>query len=111
MQAFQEATSMEEIDQFLEENSLAFLYLYRDDCSICHALAPQVKRLLEDYSQIEVRQINTDTVTETAGRFNIFTVPVLLLFADGKEVLRKARFVQMTELDRQLEKITAAYTA
>lgn len=110
MQAFKEPTNMEEIDHFLEEQPLAFLYIYRDNCSVCHALMPQVKRVLEDYPEIQVRQVNADTVPEIAGRFSIFTVPVLLLFADGKEVLRKARFVQMAELENQLGKITEAYS-
>lgn len=60
---------------------------------------------MENYPQIELGHIEVNEVPEVAGRFSIFTVPVLILFVDGKEYLREARIVQMDQFDEKVSKI------
>ncbi|MFS0578868.1 hypothetical protein [Brevibacillus sp. 179-C9.3 HS] len=38
-----------------------------------------------------------------SGEFLVFTAPTILLFADGKEVFRQARFISFDELERVLK--------
>jgi len=35
----------------------------------------------------------------------VFTAPVALFFVNGKEYIRKARFIPVSELDRELQRI------
>jgi len=105
MREFKELTNMEAIESFIEENSLAFLFISRPDCSVCHGLFPQVQALMENYPRIATAHINAETPKEIAGRFSIFTVPVLLLFVDGREYLREARIVHMDLFEEKLKKI------
>lgn len=105
MRKFKELNSVEEIDTFLEENKLAFLYISREDCTVCHALLPKVQALLEEYPKIIPGHINSDQVEEVAGKFSIFTVPVLLLFFEGREYVREARIIHMDLLKEKLDKI------
>ena len=105
MREFQELYSMEEIDDFIESNTLAFLFISRTNCSVCHALLPKVQILMEDYPQIKTAHINVDNVEAVAGRFSIFAIPVLLLFVEGKEYIREARIVHMDLLEEKLDKI------
>ena len=75
------------------------------NCSVCHGLLPQIENILSNYPKIIARQVNASNVTEIAGRFNIFTAPVLLLFVDGKEYIREARFVQTELLNDKIARI------
>ena len=109
MKGFPEASSMEEIGQFTRTHTFSFLYLYRDDCSVCHAVQPQAASVLREFPQIHSMQANVSQLPLIAGEYSIFTVPVLLLFVDGKEVMRFARLVEMEKLHRQLQRITEAY--
>ncbi|MGP4079698.1 thioredoxin family protein [Pseudalkalibacillus sp. R45] len=97
--------STEEVDQFLEVNRLSFIYISRTNCSVCHALLPKVKEMMTQYPEIRLAHVNVDDVEEIAGHLSIFTVPVLLLYVEGKEIIREARFVQMDQLDDKISRI------
>jgi thioredoxin-like negative regulator of GroEL len=107
MREFTELTSISQADTFIAENQLAFLYISRNNCSVCHALLPQVKKLMDKFPDIQLGHIVADNVEEVAGRFSVFTVPVLLLFAEGKEYVREARIVHMDKLEEKIERIYA----
>jgi thiol-disulfide isomerase/thioredoxin len=105
MRQFTELTSVEEIDEFIDANILTFLYISRPDCSVCHGLMPQVQQLMTKYPKIQLGHIDVKVVEAVAGRFSIFTVPVLLLFVEGKEYIREARIVHMDLLEDKMDKI------
>lgn len=100
-----ELTSIEETEHVLHNHSLVFLYITQPNCSVCHGLQPQIERILQKYPHIYSYRIDASNVTEVAGRFNIFTAPVLLLFVNGKEYIREARIVQTGLLDDKISKI------
>lgn len=97
--------SIDEVTQFIESNELAFLYISQENCSVCHALLPQVQTLLIDYPKIKLAQVDAIKVPAVAGEFSVFTVPVLLLFIEGKEYIREARIVHLELLDKKINKI------
>ena len=105
MKEFKQLTSMNDIDQFIEQNQLSFIYISRPGCSVCHGLLPQVQSLMEKYPRIQLGHVDAEEVEAIAGRFSIFTVPVLLLFVDGKEYVREARIVHMDQFDEKINKI------
>lgn len=105
MRKFKLLHSVDEVDQFIQQYELSFIYVSRSDCSVCHALLPQVQTLMEKYPDIHLGQVDADDVPDIAGRFSIFTVPVLLLFFEGKEYIREARIVHMDHFDEKVNKI------
>ncbi|WP_232233723.1 thioredoxin family protein [Bacillus sp. J33] len=68
-------------------------------------MLPQVEEVLKEYPQIEAGLVNADKVTEIAGFLMAFTVPVVVLYLDGREVLREARFVPVEKLRKDLKRI------
>lgn len=103
--SFMQLTTLSEVERFICDHQLAFLYISRPDCSVCHGLLPQVKDMMTEFPQIKLGHINADEIPEIAGRFSIFTVPVLLLFVDGKEHLREARIVHMNLFKEKIKQI------
>src|SRR5699024_11721775 len=73
-------------------------------CSVCHGLLPQIKQLMGDFPEIQLGHVDASEVEKVAGRFHIFTVPVLLLFVEGKESIREARIVHMRSEERRVGK-------
>jgi len=104
-QSFKDLMTIEEVDQFIENNTLAFLYISKTNCSVCHGLLPQVKQMMENYPKIKTAHINTDDIPKIAGKFSIFAVPVLLLFVEGKEYIREARIVHMDLFKEKVDNI------
>ncbi|NOU94708.1 thioredoxin [Paenibacillus sp. LMG 31456] len=105
MREFELLTSIESANEFIQHHKLSFLYITSTECSVCHALQPQVQKLMMKYPEIQLGTLNAQEVKEVVGSFSIFTVPVLLLFVEGKESIREARIVHMDLLDEKLSKI------
>lgn len=105
MREFNQLATMNEIETFINENKLSLLYISRPNCSVCHGLLPQVQSLMNHYPNIHLGHINADDVKAVAGRFSVFTVPVLLLFVDGKEYVREARIVHLDQWNEKINKI------
>lgn len=64
---------------------------------------------MEDFPDIQLAVVNTEEVEEIAGYLSVFTVPVLILFMDGKEMLREARIVHLDEFQIKVSKIHNGY--
>ncbi|AWM15913.1 thioredoxin family protein [Bacillus inaquosorum] len=101
--------SLDSIENFIKQHQFSFLYISRPGCTVCHAVLPQLRILLEQFPNIKLGYINADDVEEVAGRFSVFTVPVLLLFIDGTEFLREARFVHFEQLEERLKRVYQLY--
>lgn len=56
-------------------------------CGPCLAIAPVIEKLATDYEgRVKVVKLDTDANQATATRFNIRSIPTILLFKDGKVV-------------------------
>ncbi|KAB7705383.1 thioredoxin [Bacillus aerolatus] len=102
----EQITTMPVLQEKLNENHLALLYISRPGCSVCHAVLPQVENVLTNYPKVSSFHVNADDIPQVAGEFSVFTIPAVLFFVDGKEMFRKARFIPMEELNNQIKKIT-----
>ncbi|WP_195573940.1 thioredoxin family protein [Paenibacillus sp. 1001270B_150601_E10] len=105
MREYETLTSLEAVNAFVDRYPLSFVYVSSTDCSVCHALFPKVQDLLMKYPEIHLGNVNAQEVQEVAGALSIFTVPVLLLFVEGKEYLREARIVHLDLLDEKIKRI------
>ncbi|RCW72000.1 thioredoxin family protein [Saliterribacillus persicus] len=94
-----------ELDDFLNNHKLSFLYISKNNCSVCHSLFPQIKELMMKYPKINLGYVLVDEFPSIAGRFNIFAAPVLILFIHGKEYLREARIVHLDQFEEKLDRI------
>ncbi|MBB5178732.1 thiol-disulfide isomerase/thioredoxin [Planomicrobium koreense] len=101
----QQLATMDEVKLFEASPDLNFLYVLTTGCGVCHALLPQIEEVFAEYPNIQTRQVNAADISELAGHLSIFTAPVLILFSDGKEILREARFVHIDEFDQKIAKI------
>jgi hypothetical protein len=60
---------------------------------------------MEDFPKIEMGLVNAGKVEEIAGFLMAFTVPVLVLYVDGREYLREARIVHVENFRDKVAKI------
>ncbi|XXM74369.1 thioredoxin family protein [Lysinibacillus sphaericus] len=101
--------TLEEIKNTVHSEKMVLLYVSRPSCSVCHALLPQVEELLKKYPGITSIHADAEEIPGIAGEYSIFTVPVLIVFIEGKEMMRKARFVPIDELDSGLSRMISAF--
>jgi len=87
-----------DIDNILACEGMQLLYLSRPDCGVCTALKPRVQAMLEYFPRIEAWDIDLDEHPVLAGRFEVFTIPAVLLYAEGREFIREARYFSVDQL-------------
>lgn len=109
MVTYIEAATIDEVYAFIAANKFSFVYVSREDCGVCHAVLPQVREMLTAYPEVKLIKVDADKIPAVAGAFSIFTVPALLIFVEGKEMIRTARFVVMNELDQKIAQLVQNY--
>ena len=78
--------SAKEFDELVESGKNVLVDFYADWCGPCKMQAPIVEAIAEDNSDVVVAKLNVDDVDDVAERFNIVSIPTLLIFKGGKLV-------------------------
>jgi thioredoxin 1 len=72
----------------VEQSSIPVLVdFWAEWCMPCRMIGPHIDDLAKTYSgRLKVGKVNVDNEAELAGRFNIISIPTLMVFKDGKVV-------------------------
>lgn len=66
---------------------------YADWCGPCRMAAPIIDEISETYKdKLMVGKVDVDTSSRVASKFNVMSIPTVILFKDGKEVERRVGF-------------------
>ncbi|HKJ68520.1 MAG TPA: thioredoxin family protein [bacterium] len=102
--------SIRDIRKLIASYDALLLYFSTPECQVCKALKPKVQHLLQHtFPHIQFRYVNLEHVPAAAAEFGVFTVPVILVYFRGKEVLRKARYLGLYELEFALSRLSDLY--
>ena len=77
-------------------------------CGPCRMMAPvmdHASELLGD--KVNFTKVDTDEMQELAGKFNIMSIPTIILFKDGQEVHRMSGAVPQEAFLEELKKFLA----
>lgn len=99
--------SLAEIKNHIADGPFVIAYLSRPDCGVCVSLKPKVIEIAREFSESSAYYVDLDAIPEAAGEFSIFTVPGILVFVDGKESIREARYVSIDQLTEKMERLYA----
>lgn len=71
------------------ESGVALVDFYATWCGPCKMVAPIIEELAgEMQGQAKFVKVNTDECSKTAAKFQVTSIPTLVLMKDGKEVDR-----------------------
>ena len=74
---------------------------YADWCGPCKMMAPGVDAVAAKYQgQVLVAKLDTDRAPQTSERFQIRSIPTLIVFEHGQEVTRQVGAVPQPMLDQ-----------
>ena len=72
-------------------------------CGPCRMLSPIVDQLAEELTEIKVGKINVDEQMELAMRFQVSSIPMLVVFKDGKAVAKSVGYRPKSEIAAMVE--------
>ncbi len=93
--------SITEINEVINKE-LALIIVKGKNCSVCVSVALQLETR---FSNIPLYSIDFDEVKVFAGQYLIFSIPTVLIFSHGKELIREVRFIDFSKLERSIKNI------
>ena len=93
-----------DLDQLID-NQAVILYFTTPGCNVCKVLRPKVRELVEgNFPRMALHFIDISIERKTAAHFQVFTVPVILVYFEGREYIRKSRIISLVELEKEISR-------
>ncbi len=90
--------------EVLEANKLVLVDFYADWCGPCKMLSPILHELAEEKADVlKVGKVNVDEEMELAMQFQVSSIPLVVLFKDGKAVAKSLGFRPKEEIAAMVE--------
>lgn len=102
---FKPVSSIKEFQENLIAHRAILAYFSHEHCSVCNVLKPKLgKAMTDSYPGIHKVYIDIRLNPEVATEYQVNTVPVVILFLEGREFIRKTRTFSVKELIDQIER-------
>lgn len=96
--------SNEDIKNIIKDNEMVIVYFSNKVCGACDVIRNKVQSILEFYSKVKLIDIDGEEKIEIAALNNVFSFPLLILYVDGKEVIRVGRNINLLELENTIKR-------
>lgn len=73
-------------NEVLNSHKTVLLDFYADWCGPCRMVTPVISEIAEERPDIKVGKINVDEQSELAARFDVMSIPTLVVVKEGKIV-------------------------
>ena len=95
--------NLEELQEIIRTEVGVLLYFSGENCNVCHALRPKFKELFDaEFPQLKQIYLDAHENSEISAHFQVFSVPTMMVFLDGREFAREGRSVSLHQLIQKL---------
>ena len=94
-------------EELINTNELPVLVdFYADWCGPCKMVSPVIARLAKEYKgRLTTVKINTEKKPEVAARYQIQSIPTIMLFHKGKQLMRLQGAHPYESLKSEIDKV------
>jgi thioredoxin 1 len=92
-------------EQTIKTNKVVLVDFWANWCGPCRALAPTIAELAKEYSgKVLIGKLDVDENPQTAEKFQVFSIPTMIVFKDGQEADRLVGLCTRTKITDALAK-------
>ncbi|MCZ6583424.1 MAG: thioredoxin [Thaumarchaeota archaeon] len=82
-----------------------FVDFWAEWCGPCRMVSPTVEELSKEYKdKVNFVKVNVDQNNELASKYNVFSIPTLAIFRDGKVIAQTAGAASKESLRTYIDK-------
>ena len=85
-------------------DKLVFVDFYADWCGPCRMMAPIVEEISEEVDGVDFYKVNCDDEQELASKYEVMTIPTLLIFKKGEQI---KEFIGVTNKEEIIEELNS----
>lgn len=95
--------TLEELQTTIKTEVGVLLYFSGENCNVCYALRPKFKALFDaEFPELKQIYLDANENPEISAYFQVFSVPTMMVFMDGREFAREGRSVSLHQLEQKL---------
>ena len=72
-------------EEVLNSDKPVIIDFYADWCMPCKMMSPIIESIAEENQELKVGKINVDEAQELAVKYNIMSIPTIIIFKNGNE--------------------------
>jgi thioredoxin 1 len=89
--------------QVLEVSESVLVDFWAPWCGPCRVVHPILEEMAIEREDVKIVSLNVDENQQTAGRYEVLSIPTLILFRDGQEAKRVIGAMPKRRLEAELE--------
>lgn len=74
--------------EVLQSKEPVLLDFWAEWCAPCRMLSPVIDEVADEIEGVKVGKVNVDDETALAAKFNVMSIPTLVVIKDGQEINR-----------------------
>lgn len=91
--------------EVLNNSKPAIVDFYADWCGPCKMMAPVFKELSSEITDCDFYKINIDNEQDLANKYQVMSIPTVIIFKDGEPVLTSVGFLSKDDLAEKIESV------
>tara|TARA_R110002050_G_scaffold300621_3_gene471028 strand:+ start:2252 stop:2572 length:321 start_codon:yes stop_codon:yes gene_type:complete len=96
----------EELKEKVANTPGLVVYFKNDRCSPCLALRPKVEELVRlQFPKMEFLIVDTVQQPLLSSEYQVFANPTILVFFEGREYIRKSKYIGTSELGEEINRL------
>lgn len=92
----------EELNLAIKEKELLVVYFTGSACGACEVIKQKVESILAQHPSVKGIEVNGAVYPELATEYEVYALPIMLLFVQGKESLRLGRNLDLLDFERKI---------
>jgi thioredoxin 1 len=89
--------------EVIENEQAVLVDFWAPWCGPCRVIAPSLEEIAEERSDLRIVKLNVDDNQATAARYDVMSIPTLILFKNGQPVKKVVGAYPKRKLEAELE--------